>query len=1212
MAATLITYSHNVKPIEGCSFEIVRLISGTLELSALYSFKFLIKVRPGDEGLTSCVKAMQQLLGSRIRVDLRAGNSRLQTVLGIIMSIESSTQYGKGEDAGWYVWTIRPELAQSCYSCGRRIFADSQQITKAGDGNDSESSVSLVDVLTAYYRVRWNTDITFDTAVRKRIPDTIQLRQNDESDYNFLTRLLAAWGLGYTWDFSGARESITVYDAVDASLPRSAGDLKSSTASIPSMHPVSSGSSMWKLSFGVQNLLRRSKPLVENYNAVAEQNEGCVSLHDESWDQRLGSSFERDTVGIFRSRNDNGRSCHGAVTVQEEADATNASRLCLGGKVQWATDTAQYSSSDIYYVTRMQFSAANKSWEVIINGRTPDEQSGLGILPKPVHLNNSPDLSEDELICGDSWPEPQPRYFLAVVEDGSIFSNTDEDIVSTLPARNLCKVREIAPQNIKKSDSVQITLENTLWVELGSPFADQDSGLLARPRKGNVLLCLDRGDLSIPLAVSALFRDNNTTPYTKLKTMERHLQTDLEPTTDYSTVTLRNRVHIPKRKYESGLEDPVDSPTLITRTNNGKEETYSLSEKTTRPMSVTELAKSPLPFSQIQLVSRDNGTKPIPHNDAITNTYLSSSIIETVSGTMSDADGGGNYVMANAAKTAQSLLNTPITRPHFEGVNIYSSCDVLLQSADHQIINAGGEIVITADKGITLRVGKSSVKITEAGIEIVSGTGKVINPGAYPASTDKSSAQQTHLMNDAAYPLSGSLVVDSSGVILKGPHIVNTVTNSFKTNTILGSLFSLSDFNAKLYAPQTSIIGGAAVDSSVTSLLPMLMKGIPDIADTSLGRDPVYAGGLQDCGKTTGPNLASFAGSAFASISKVISTALGAANVIGGGMSSLLSITGSMVKLTPSSMSLSAETMNTYFSHLYEICNPVAGYLAMAERMNRTSVLKKGPRCLAVNTSNMADALFIVDVARMSETCQGKNKKKPTREKLSDLRKDYDEKAANYESKRKARQALETHPTTLDALQNAQKAEEEAKSNRDAALEALNSYIASLQDAYTRPEAGLPSLQFSRSTIGGLIGTFFAGGILYVAEQVLLSKILSAGKSLASALYLGKREVLDGIQNLTVISERETALRREASTVAAEERAVDREEASAESRETGLNGQSSRVSTSTQTVNAEQEDASLRHTAANQQQTFVRRQVTGGTENATESIVMYTGPAMHN
>lgn len=942
MAATLITYSHNVKPIEGCSFEIVRLISGTLELSALYSFKFLIKVRPGDEGLTSCVKAMQQLLGSRIRVDLRAGNSRLQTVLGIIMSIESSTQYGKGEDAGWYVWTIRPELAQSCYSCGRRIFADSQQITKAGDGNDSESSVSLVDVLTAYYRVRWNTDITFDTAVRKRIPDTIQLRQNDESDYNFLTRLLAAWGLGYTWDFSGSRESITVYDAVDSSLPRSAGDLKSLTADIPTMHPVSSGSSMWKLSYGVQNLLHRSDPLVENYNAVVKQNEGCVSLHDESWDQRLGTSFERDTVGIFRSRNDNGRSCHGAVTVQEEADATNASRLRLRGKVQWATDTAQYSSSDIYYITRMQFSAANKSWEVIINGRTPDEQSGLGILPKPVHLNNSPDLSEDELICGDSWPEPQPRYFLAVVEDGSIFSNTDEDIVSTLPSRNLCKVREIAPQSIKKSDSVQITLENTLWVELGSPFADKDSGLLTRPRKGNVLLCLDRGDLSIPLAVSSLFRDNNAAPFAELHTLDRKTRKDANSNvTDYSAVTLRNRTHVPARDFR--LEKAGLSKTeLDLNVRDGSPGTDSSAASSrydvqaTRPISVKELASNRLPFNQIQMVSLDNGVQPVEQKEAISNVYLSSAVVETITGMALDMD-NSSYVMAGAAKDALNTLNTPITRPHFEGISMYTNSDMLLQSADHQIINAGGEIVVTAAQAITLRVGRSSIRISEDGVEISCPAGLVQNPGAYAPYHSKTTGQIGKCSSNQGMALGGSIQVGTSGVTVKGPYVTNFATNMFKASTFLGSSFTVSDYAAKLYAPTTTIVGGAAWVDSVNNIV--TGGFIKSLAfDTSLSEtttSTAYSGPLVDGRKLAAPELSNGTGTA----ASILAGGLGLATSLmghiknqGASYKNLVSVTGSLLKLAPDTLEEYADHINRYALSLCDKVAPLAGFKALQTR----------------------------------------------------------------------------------------------------------------------------------------------------------------------------------------------------------------------------------------------------------------------------------------
>lgn len=979
-----ITYEHSIAKTEGYSFEITRLLSGSLELSALYSFQFLIKLTKEEtaDSQKDCLQIMKALLGSRIQVTISAGGSLLQTIHGLIMSIESTTQYARGDNAGWYVWTVRPELAKACYSINRQVFSERTAKIHEGSGLSASpsSQVLLLPSLIDYFRRRWHTTLTFSDKARAKIPCSIQYRQNDESDYNFLTRLLSSWGLGYAWQFGSQQEELCIFDATDAGMDREApvfspkkkdNNDKPSTDEPHIIEPASLSASLWKLNYGVQDLAAAVAPDIENYNKASELSGAPhISLHDETWDQLIDEGQRHRPDAIHLSAHDNAYSCHGVYVVKLAGDVDNAEQLYPGAKVDWKSSTSlQSATGQPFYITRMRFDAADLTWRATVDGHTPTANAGLGILPRPVRVNNRPDLCAEELITCDAWPEPRTRIFLAVVEDSSVYlpsnGSDGKSLAGLLSSRNLCCVREIAKHTVAPSVTSKddLTLENTLWVELGSPFADNDSGLLTRPRKGNVLVCLDRGDLSIPLAISSLFRDNNATPFAKLQTMERHTRQKQQDTIDSTTVTLRNRVQLPPRSYDS---DSSHSDVPIDLTPEGT--------NTTRPLSVTQLAEKPLPFSQIQLVSRDNGTKPIPHNNGITRSYVASSVIETVAGTLSDTDSSGSYVMANTAKIIQSQLNAPTTRPHFEGINMYSSCDVLLQSADHQLFNAGGEIVLTADKGITLRVGKSSIKITESGIEIISGTGIVTNPGAYPAYHPADSTQVTRLMNNSTYPLSGSIVIDSSGVALKGPYISNTVTNLFKASTFLGSVFSVSDYAAKLYAPKTTIIGGAAVESTSMTIVPSALKFIVDISETGLGRDSVYVGALKDGWKTTGPNLSSISGSIVSGISTAFSWGLGLSNLVSSeGFASLLSITGSMVKLEPTTLTLSGQNTTNYQSHLIEVNTPLAGFCAMAERATRRNLLKGAPNSLITQPEVMAATMFILDAERLISNASRKS-----------------------------------------------------------------------------------------------------------------------------------------------------------------------------------------------------------------------------------------------
>lgn len=989
MTETLITYKHNFARTANCVMEITKLIAGELELSALYSFKFLVKATATTGNLDDCVSDVQQLLGQRIQVSVRVGGSPLQTVHGLILSIESTTQYGKGEDAGWYIWTVRPELAKACYSLGRRVFAASELSPTDTESAANPQVLDLSSVLTAYYKERWNTLLTFSDKAKKRIPDTIQVRQNDESDYNFLARLLASWGLGYTWAFDGEREVVNIFDATDTAADRSPGGFPADPADLPTIRPVSAGASMWKLSFGVQNLKGEDTLLVENYNAPQPGKASCVSLHDESWDQNLGKAFARPTDSIHRSGNDNGNTCHGAVRVRDLASSANALKLRLGGQVTWATNTAQYRNTQRYYITRMHVSAANQSWDAIIDGRAPDEQSGLGVLPKPVRLNNAPDLSDEELIIGDAWPELRMRYFLAVVEDGSTYiAGTDSSgkpIDSTLPRRNLCRVREIAAQTIATSDGEKMTLANTLWVELGSPFADNDSGLLTRPRKGNVLLCLDRGDMSIPLAISSLFRDNNAAPFAELHTLNRKTRNNAESNvTDYSAVTLRNRTRVPARDFllekdelsQTELDLNVrDGSTGI----GGSTATTRYDVQATRPISVKELASNRLPFNQIQMVSLDNGVQPVEQKDAISKVYLSSAVVETIAGMAMDMD-NSSYVMAGAAKDALNTLNAPITRPHFEGISMYTNSDLLLQSADHQIINAGGEIVVTAAQAITLRVGRSSIRISEDGVEISCPAGLVQNPGAYAPYHSGETAQIVKCSGNTGMTLGGSIQVGTSGVTVKGPYVTNFATNMFKASTFLGSSFTVSDYAAKLYAPSTTIVGGAALVDSVHNLVTGgVVKSLA--FDTSLSETSssvAYTGPLVDGHKLANPELANCVGtiaSLLAGGIDLVLTLMGHAKNGGQNYKNLVSLTGSLIKLSPKTLEEYAVSMKRYAASMSDNVAPLAGFKAIQTRAGLADMASNLAKVISSSTktsNTMTAKINAAIAAKMSHTKQWK------------------------------------------------------------------------------------------------------------------------------------------------------------------------------------------------------------------------------------------------
>ena len=915
-----------------------RILSGQEAVSSLYAYDILVKTAEEPDTILT-------QLGKRISLHVQEGERVLHSLYGVVMSIESTLSYTTaeselteaGKELSWYKWTIRPALAKACYSRNRLVYSakEIQNIDITGIDKTAAPAEKLLHLLVS----RWGSgDLSISSKAKSHLPAFIQLVQNDESDYNFFSRLLAAWGLAYVWTMpaeeQGAvpKEKLCIFDAVEAD--REPFTAKGQDEAPAVMVPVSSRATLWKANYGIRHL-KQGEIALQNYNqgsTDAAKPASCAvlySLHDDTWDQLSSAPDAKRLLATLQAARSHGSYCRGHYRYPNGSEAFQA--LAVGHKIKWKNGTHPQCRPSAECVNiRQTITATDKSWAVTIEGMPADSDPAIGLLPRPVQTEDRPGLSDSPLQEAASWPEPRMRCFLAVVEDASCYG--DES------SRNLCKVREIAAWGAGEGQEAQ--LSNTLWVEMASPYADKNSGLLARPRKGNVLVCLDRGDLSIPIALTSLFRDSNAAPLARLKTLNRRTRQKADSTTDLSAVTLRNRTHLPERTYTdpaapSGQE--IDLEVESAGSPNGTTE----AEAATRPMSVTDLAAKPLPFSQIQLIALDNGVKPVEQSEHITNTYLSSSIVETVMGFVSEADSSGGYAMANAAQDAQEIYNSPATRPHFEGVNIYSNSDVLLQSADHQIINAGGEIVVTAAQGITLRVGKSSVRITEAGIQITSATGKVLHPGAYPAYNTADDSQATHLLSNAGLPMSGSILVDSSGVVTKGPYITSIATNQVKSSTVLGSVFAITDFSAKLYAPEITVIGGATIQDTVFNGVINGALAIKDYVSTAGSSDAIYSGTLQDGWKTAGLTTLDFAGSAVTTVKQALGW-LGALSFTSK-LSSLVSVTGSMVKLNATSMTQSSPQIWNYNNHLIETNTPLAGFFAMSERASMSNIIKKIP-----------------------------------------------------------------------------------------------------------------------------------------------------------------------------------------------------------------------------------------------------------------------------
>ncbi len=792
----------------------IRIIEGREEMSALYAYEILVNTVQ-----TECTPS--SLMGKRVCLEVKNGDTLIRRVHGIIMTVESTCYYledddelvsENGETLAWYRWIVRPALARACYSKNRLVYgaADLKAAEMDSNKNCGETFLNII-------AARWNTPLSISAAAKARIPDFIQLTQNDESDYNFFSRVLACWGLGYVWQMDETEERLCVIDMLSADREfftqkeKTCDEEAAAAASakkepeFTSMESVSSHASYWQANYGVQNT-PADLILKENYADAPKDDLAAtplISLHDETWDQLTKHAESKWTTAHYTATHDNNRTCHGRYAyTKSNTTGSNVSQtyiedyrnIGVGKKVKWrSSDNIQYDSVT-YYQTKLSITAANNGWKVTIEGRAPIEKDAMGILPRPVLINYRPELHAEHLIPGEPWPAPQMRAFIAVVED--------ESLCDEAPLRNMCKVREL-----KKSVLGDTSLSNSMWVELGSPFADADSGLLSRPRKGNILFCLDRGDLSIPVVLSAMYRNGNQMPIAALSS----------GLTDSSTLTLRNRSHT------GGANNAVAA-----NMND-----FSV------PRSVHKLWTDKPNCSQIQLVGKDNGVRPnVYHNGQV---YTDGSITATEGNFDKDVSvacapetvlgmvGGINLANAMAGKldyvNKAEALAAPQPRSHFQGINVVSEKDILQQSVDSQFINAGGIINITAAAGIVLRVGRNVILINENGIEMTGGMGSVDNPGAHSAynSTDAEAAHVSGMY-------SGALVLNETGAKLAGTNTKLAAMNDVRMEVTMGSIIELNNYEATIASPHTGITGGAALLNTIVYGGSTLAGSVTDVA----------------------------------------------------------------------------------------------------------------------------------------------------------------------------------------------------------------------------------------------------------------------------------------------------------------------------------------------------------------------------------------------
>ncbi|MEG0332932.1 MAG: contractile injection system protein, VgrG/Pvc8 family [Akkermansia sp.] len=408
----------------------------------------------------------------------------------------------------------------------------------------------------------------------------------------------------------------------------------------------------------------------------------------------------------------------------------------------------------------------------------------------------------------------QPQFYLAkIIEDDDKNRNiNDMEQYSKTP---ICKVTRVLYSNTS-----WVTEGVSHWVELASDFADKSSGIFVRPRVDNIVLCMKLSNSDkLPIIVKCLFQNDNIIPVS----------------TNATTLTIRNRrkeplfTYISKPNLTPAQEVAEKKKQEEEHTENLKKEVIDIAtEDICKPLSVEDLNKTIKNFSQIQFVSMDSNLDyPKTSQEKQTQDAWNYSLIADMC--LSWIEGKTAGKMISGVRACHEFNKSNLQKKQkLEGINIYSQRDILTQSANSQINNAGGKIILTAGQEIILKVGRSKITINDKGISFEANLLPNINSGCSPDYYDKENAEYqkvdpTNLMSGF---LGSSLTLSPSSFKVKAWDSDISAYSTQSNSLALGSSQKMDMYKMKMRAATINMQSGAMLTESVDFLAKTISQGI--------------------------------------------------------------------------------------------------------------------------------------------------------------------------------------------------------------------------------------------------------------------------------------------------------------------------------------------------------------------------------------------------
>jgi hypothetical protein len=255
-----------------------------------------------------------------------------------------------------------------------------------------------------------------------------------------------------------------------------------------------------------------------------------------------------------------------------------------------------------------------------------------------------------------------------------------------------------------------------IQVRVAHPLASNRFGFFGLPREGDEVL-LAFPENSAPVVIGSLFNSNNKYPYyfdgddsieNLNNTYGMRVGVKKTPPDNDATTEGDNDIttQADKDKYDGPI---VNEKSFINKTEQVKNENF-ISDAC--KLSYAE-ERAHNDYHEISFHTNDQKTE----HGKWTGTWAGAAYGEGISETLGEYNGALN-IRRQVTPGVRDVLDS-VKEDHFEGIRVRSRNNILQESSNNTMIQAGQYITIEADKGIALKVGNTQIKISSTGIKIM-------------------------------------------------------------------------------------------------------------------------------------------------------------------------------------------------------------------------------------------------------------------------------------------------------------------------------------------------------------------------------------------------------------------------------------------------------------------------------------------------------------